>query len=213
MKDIAIYGAGGFGREIACLLRLINEKEAQWNLIGFFDDGKEIGYTNEYGKVLGGIHELNAWDTPISIVMAIGTSKCVMKIISNIENSFIDFPNIIAPDICFLDKNNCFLGRGNIFGLDCFVSCNVHVGNFNIFNGSVAIGHDVCIGNYNSFMPAVRISGDVNIGCMNLFGVYSVVLQGIGVGNNTTIGANSFILKKTKDGQTYIGNPAIVIKY
>lgn len=26
MKDIAIYGAGGFGREVACLLRRINEQ-------------------------------------------------------------------------------------------------------------------------------------------------------------------------------------------
>ena len=41
MKDIAIYGAGGFGREVACLLRRINEQAPQWNLRGFFDDGKE----------------------------------------------------------------------------------------------------------------------------------------------------------------------------
>ena len=38
MKDIAIYGAGGFGREVACLLRRINEQAPKWNLIGFFDD-------------------------------------------------------------------------------------------------------------------------------------------------------------------------------
>ena len=41
MKNIAIYGAGGFGREVACLLNIINEKEPTWNLVGFFDDGKE----------------------------------------------------------------------------------------------------------------------------------------------------------------------------
>ena len=38
MKDIVIYGAGGFGREIACLLNLINEKTPEWNIIGFLDD-------------------------------------------------------------------------------------------------------------------------------------------------------------------------------
>lgn len=49
MKDIAIYGAGRFGGEVVCLLDRINEVEPQRNFIGFFDDGKEIGYTNKYG--------------------------------------------------------------------------------------------------------------------------------------------------------------------
>ena len=57
MNDIAIYGAGGFGREVACLLKLINEQKPTWNLVGFFDDGKEFGYKTEYGSVLGGIKE------------------------------------------------------------------------------------------------------------------------------------------------------------
>lgn len=35
MNDIAIYGAGGFGKEIACLIYWINEVKPQWNLIGF----------------------------------------------------------------------------------------------------------------------------------------------------------------------------------
>ena len=63
MKDIAIYGAGGFGREVACLLRRINEQAPQWNLIVFFDDDITlIGTKNEYGEVLGGIEELNGWN-------------------------------------------------------------------------------------------------------------------------------------------------------
>ena len=38
MKEIAIYGAGGFGREVACLINRINEVEPAWNLVGFFDE-------------------------------------------------------------------------------------------------------------------------------------------------------------------------------
>ena len=54
MKDIAIYGAGGFGREVACMIKHINESadEPIWNLVGFFDDGKEKGSRNEYGPCL-----------------------------------------------------------------------------------------------------------------------------------------------------------------
>ena len=55
MKDIALFGAGGFGREVACLIRLINESlnEPRWNLIGFFDDNADLkGTINEYGEIL-----------------------------------------------------------------------------------------------------------------------------------------------------------------
>ena len=40
MNDIAIYGAGGFGCEVACLIKRINEKEPTWNFIGFFYDNE-----------------------------------------------------------------------------------------------------------------------------------------------------------------------------
>lgn len=38
MKDIAVFGAGGFGREVANLIRRINAaaEVPEWNFIGFF---------------------------------------------------------------------------------------------------------------------------------------------------------------------------------
>lgn len=213
MKDIAIYGAGGFGREVACLLKLINEQKPTWNLVGFFDDGKEFGYQTEYGKVLGGIKELNIYEIPLSIVIAIGNPKIVSHIVYSINNSLIDFPNIIAPDVQFLDKGNATLGRGNLICNHCWISCNVHLGDFNIFNVGVAIGHDSSLGDFNSLMPVTKISGEVCIGNRNFFGVSSVVLQQICIGDDTVIGANSLVIRKTKDGETYVGSPALKVKY
>ena len=38
MKDIAIYGAGGFGREVACLIERINKARETpiWNFFSLF---------------------------------------------------------------------------------------------------------------------------------------------------------------------------------
>ena len=86
MKDIAIYGAGGFGKEVACLIKRVNNKAPQWNLIGFFDDGKEINTEiSHYGKVLGGINELNKWGEKIAIVIAIGNPNIIKTIVDNID--------------------------------------------------------------------------------------------------------------------------------
>jgi acetyltransferase-like isoleucine patch superfamily enzyme len=60
--------------------------------------------------------------------------------------------------------------------------------------------------------PETRISGETMIGNKNFFGVRSTVLQGLKIGNDTRIGAGSFIIRKTKDGHTYFGNPAKMLK-
>jgi sugar O-acyltransferase (sialic acid O-acetyltransferase NeuD family) len=215
MKNLAIYGAGGFGREIACLINEINQaaKQSKWNFIGFFDDGISPNTKNEYGKIIGGIKSLNAFDEPLAIVIAIGDPVILKRIISKISNRRVEFPNIIAPDIRYLDENNKHIGRGNIFFSKCSLSVNVRIGDFNIFNSAIAIGHDVIIGNYNSFMPGTKISGEVIIGDLNFFGVNSVVLQRNKIGTGTTVGAGSVIMRDTNDNSTYIGNPAIKLNY
>jgi sugar O-acyltransferase (sialic acid O-acetyltransferase NeuD family) len=213
MKYIAIYGAGGFGREIASLLKLINNDEPTWNLIGFFDDnqslwGKEIGY----GKVLGGIEVLNHWDNPLSVVIAIGVPKILRTLVDKITNPIVDFPNIVAPSVTFLDKESVNMGKGNIICSSCLLSCNVSLGDFNVLNGFIPIGHDTVIGNFNVIMPSTNISGGVNIGDGNFLGVKSTVLQYVSIGNNVRIGAGSVVMRNTKDGNLYMGNPATKIK-
>ncbi len=213
MKKIAIYGAGGFGREVACLINKINEKSPEWDMIGFFDDGVEKGVVNEYGVVLGGLQEVNSVTEELALVMAIASPKTVEKIVNNITSSYIDFPNIISPDVIYLDKDNVRMGKGNIICSSCFFSCNVDLGDYNILNGFIPVGHDVKIGNFNSIMPNVKISGEVVIGDRNFLGVGSIILQQIKIGNDTIVGANSLILRKTKDGMTYIGSPAKIVNY
>ena len=90
MNDIAIYGAGGFGKEIACLIYWINEVKPQWNLIGFFDDGVECEtQISHYGKVLGGMDTLNSWNKSLSVVFAIANNKVLCKLSSLIDNKQI----------------------------------------------------------------------------------------------------------------------------
>ncbi|MCE5174374.1 MAG: serine acetyltransferase [Bacteroidales bacterium] len=213
MKNIAIYGAGGCGREIACLIRIINKKKPIWNFIGFFDDGKEIGERNEYGSVIGGMKELNSWDKPLCVAFAIGSSKILSKLTSSITNPLLDFPNIISPDTIFIDESKVTFGKGNVVFMSCLISCNVIIGDFNFFNSMNTIGHDVIIGNGNVFMPSTRISGQVIIGNENVFGVASTVIQKVQIGDRTTVGANSLILRKTKNGMTYMGCPATIVHY
>lgn len=209
MKKIAIYGAGGFGREVACLLNKINEVEPTWELVGFFDDGIEKGsQISHFGKVLGGIDELNAWTSELSIAITIGSPKIVQILVSKITNPNIQFPNIIAPTVYFADKDTFKIGKGNIIQKHCSFSCDVTIGDFNVMDGADVFGHDDVVGSFNTFMPAMRISGEVTIGDGNFFGVGSIILQQIKIGNNVRLGAGSVLMRKPKEGCLYMGNPA-----
>ncbi len=210
MKDIAIYGAGGFGREVACLINIINSQKLEWNLVGFFDDAPALKgqMISHFAPCLGGMMELNGYPSELAIVIPIGTPLIVKKIVETITNPKVYFPNIIHPDFKVKDPDSFSIGKGNIIQDGCSVSCNVTIGDFNVFNGGVVFGHDDVVGSYNSFMPAIRVSGEVKIGNANFFGVGSIILQQIKVGNEIRLGAGSVLMTKPKDGKLYMGNPA-----
>lgn len=207
-----MYGAGGFGREVACLINLINKETPTWNLIGFFDDNTELKEKyNEYGPILGGREELNAWAKPLSVLMTIGSGTTVKKVIEGIHNDKIDFPNLLYH-VTFSDENNVKMGKGNIITSGHF-SCAVSIGDFNTMNGDVVLGHDVHMGSYNTLMPGVRVSGEVKIGDECFFGVGSIVLQQLIIGDRVKLGAGSVMMTKPKNDNLYIGNPARLFKY
>ena len=210
VKKIAIYGAGGFGREVAGGIHRINRsKNENWEIVGFFDDNKPVGeQISHYGKVLGGIEELNAMKEPLALAIAVGSPATRKLIRDRITNPNVYYPNIIAPSFRVLDQDTFKIGEGNIIQDNCSATCDVTIGNFNVFNGSNVLGHDDVIGDYNVLMPSVHLSGAVEMGDFNLLGVDSVVLQRIKIGNNVTLGAGSVLMIKPKDGGTYVGVPA-----
>ena len=54
MKKIVILGAGGFAREVAWLIEEINNKNEEWDLLGFIEEGNiNIGSILNNDKVLG----------------------------------------------------------------------------------------------------------------------------------------------------------------
>ena len=116
MKKIAIYGAGGFGRETACLINKINEVQPEWELIGFFDDNPSLKGTmiSHYGSCLGGINELNEYPEELGVAMAIGNSEIVKQLLDNICNDHLYFPNLIHPKVTYNDFSTVKMGKGNI---------------------------------------------------------------------------------------------------
>ncbi|MCR5448767.1 MAG: transferase, partial [Solobacterium sp.] len=75
MKDLIIFGASGFGREVAWLTERINAQSPTWNFLGFIDDNSEIQGTfiNGY-KVLGTSADIVKYPEAY-YVCAVGSSR------------------------------------------------------------------------------------------------------------------------------------------
>lgn len=207
--NIAIYGAGGFGKEVACLIRRINAAGGDWHLIGFCDDTKPAGtQVSSYGTVLGGMELLTKASEPLAVAIAINENRAVRRIRESISNPLITFPNLIDPSLFWVDRDTVKMGEGNIIQNHCMISCDVTIGSFNLINDHVVVGHDNTIGDFNGLMPGAHLSGGITIGNNNLLGVACVVLQGMTIGDGVTLGANSVLMTTPRNNSTYLGVPA-----
>lgn len=211
MNQIAIFGAGGFGRETALLIRQINQAEPQWNLIGFFDDGLKKDTIVEGLPVLGGLPEVNMIAESLSLVVAVADPRLRMNIVNAIKNEFVSFPVIAHPGAILGSETNWF-GRGTIITAGCVLTTGIVMGEFTIINLMTTIGHDAQVGSFCSIMPGCSISGNVTIGEGCFLGTGVRILQNVTIGKTCVVGAGAVVIKNFADDLTIVGVPASSIK-
>ena len=212
MNKIAIYGAGGFGREVKMLIDQINKYDRKYEFIGYFDDGVPKGSILEGSDLLGGIFELNSFSDKLLLVISIADPIIKLKIIESITNSNISFPVLIHPS-CIIGDFNIKIGEGSIVCASTIITVNVEIGNHVILNLACTVGHDTKIGSYSSFMPSVNISGEVVIGDQVYCGTGVKIINKIAIGEGTIVGAGALVHKDLPSHCTAVGFPAKPIKY
>lgn len=213
MKDIAIFGVGGFGREVLTLIQDINRVSPAWNIVGFFDDGHPKGEVINGFSTLGTCEDLNAWDKPIAITIAIGTPSIKKNILSRIQNQQVSFPTLIHPSVLIGDRNYVEIGKGCIICAANIITTNIKIGDFVILNLACTTGHDTVINDYSAFMPTCNISGEVVIEEGVYCGTGVKIINQTSIGANTIIGAGAVVANSLPANCTAVGVPAKPIKF
>jgi sugar O-acyltransferase (sialic acid O-acetyltransferase NeuD family) len=208
VQDIAIYGAGGFGREMALMIQQINGFSYKWNMIGFFDDGLVRNSRIDDKVVLGGIDEAQKWNTPLSVVLAIADPGIRSKIVEQLVNQKLSFPALIHPSCNIGDEQRNRFGKGILLTANVVLTTNVILEDFVIINLATTIGHDVTIGACSSIMPGCSISGNVEMGARTLVGTGVKFLQNITLGDDCVVGAGAVVTKSFGHGFKLVGVPA-----
>jgi len=208
IKDIVIYGAGGFGREVRLMIEQINADRAKWNITGFVDDGK-VGAVIDDLEVLGGVEYLLNQSKSLAVVLALADGSLRKQLVSTLKPSQLEFPTLIHPGANTGDAKRNTFGAGTIIADGTMLTTNVRLGNFVILNLACTVGHDVVLGDYCSVMPGCNISGNVTIGEGTFLGTGSKVLQNIQLGSGCKVGAGAVVVKSVGAGHTLVGVPAV----
>lgn len=215
MKKIAIYGAGGFGREVKMLIDQINDqrsKYSQWSFIGFYDDSMQRGAIINGFPVLGGAGDLEDLTEETALVIAVGNPKIKKDIIEKISNKNVLFPVLVHPNV-LIGNDEVEIGEGSIICAGCIITVNIKVGRHVILNLGCTVGHDTVIGDYSSFMPAVNISGEVVIEEGVYVGTAATIINQATIGAGTIVGMGAVVTKSLPADCTAVGMPAQPVKF
>jgi len=202
-QNIAIIGAGGFGREVFHIL-----DNDLYNCVGFIDNEKKenlpapiIGIDSDIAKLMG-VYGFSGCS------IAIGDIKKRKVIYNNIEKFAIEFPLIIDSSVKCFSKD---IQEGAIFYPGVVIMNNCKIGKFTLLNSGVTLGHDVVIGDFCNINPGVHLAGKITIADNVFIGIGTSVKENIRIGNNAVIGAGSVVLKDVPPNSTVYGVPAKVV--
>lgn len=207
LKNLAIVGASGFGREVRWLVDRVNAKSPSWNLIGFIDEGIPVGEAVDDLPVLGGDDFLLNYSDDLDVCIAVGSAKLREQIHRKLSsNEHLNYPNIVDPNA--LSSLRVDLGVGNIICAGNIITTGVSFGSFAIVNLACTIGHDASIGDYVTLYPGVNLSGGTVLGrCVEL-GTGSSVIQQVRIGDESVIGAGAVVVRDIPARCTAVGCPA-----
>ena len=209
-KPIAIYGAGGLGKEVLALINALPE----WNPIGFYDDQLSKGSLVNELPVLGNIEKLIIDSKEnINLVIAIGNPTIKKDLVNKLKGiNGIHYPILIHPSAVLMDRAATELGDGSIIGAGCIMTTDIFIGKHVLVNINSTIGHDCLVGDFTSIMPGVNLAGEVNVGSEVLIGSGANIMNGIHLGDQCKIGMGAVVLQNINAGVTAAGVPAKMIK-
>jgi sugar O-acyltransferase (sialic acid O-acetyltransferase NeuD family) len=214
-KRIVVVGAGGFAREVAWLIREIDQAQAAgggaYAFAGFVvTDLARLGEGDSRDEVRGDYGWLEQHRGAIDgLALGIGTPAARLKVAAELEARFpdLEWPALIHPSVR-LERESATIGRGVLLCAGVIGTVNLALEPFAMVNLACTLGHEARLGAGCVLNPTVNVSGGVTLGRGVLVGTGAQILQYVAVGEGATVGAGAVVTKDVAPGETVVGVPA-----
>jgi sugar O-acyltransferase (sialic acid O-acetyltransferase NeuD family) len=197
VSRIAVYGAGGLGKEIRGMIEDRSAGPQQLEFAGYIDDNVKV-------------QPIAAHDSIDDVVVAVALTAPRRKIVEKLIALAYPFTPLVHSSV--QPRSSIRIGKGSIICAGVRLTVEISIGTFVIINLNATVGHDVRLGNFVSVMPGVNISGNVTVADNAFIGSGATILQGLTIGKGATVGAGAVVTKDVAPGTTVVGVPAKPMK-
>lgn len=207
---LAIYGSGGFGRELVAPVQHALQRAGRDAAELVFVDDREGGGTE---AIVGGIHVRRLTDLQPGdqFILAVGDGNVRQILAEKCKVAGLIPFSLFAPD--YFEGVGVEIGEGAVFCPRSMVTTSAKIGRQFQCNIYSYVAHDCVIGDYVTFAPNVSCNGNVHIEDHAYIGTGAVIKQGtpdkpLVIGAGAVVGMGAVVTKDVEPGAVVVGNPA-----
>lgn len=201
MNDtVAIFGTGGFAREVACLLHDLGRGAG----IAAFHEPDGVHSPRE---LLGiEVRAQSSFDPSAHrAVVAIGNPVTRQKVVGELPPGTV-FETLIHPNVVISQWVE--VGEGSILCAGCVLTCQISIGRHCHFNLNTTVGHDCTFGDFCTVAPGTNISGNCTFGRRVDVGTQAAFRQQLRICDDAVVGMGTVVVRDIIEPGTYVGVPA-----
>ena len=206
LRPLVIVGAGKHAVSVAnvalsagyTIKRFVDKYKNGLNLLGY--------------EIIGDLSELDNIDN-YSFAIAIGDNADRERTHKELT---LAMPNMHFPPLVHSSAVVSFftkIGDGAVLMPKAIVGPNSKVGRFCLINTQASIDHDCLMYDYSSLAPAAVTGGAVTIGLRSAVSIGATIKHGIKIGDDSVVGANSYLNKDLPNNQVAYGTPAKRVRF
>jgi sugar O-acyltransferase (sialic acid O-acetyltransferase NeuD family) len=208
---VAIWGSGGFAREVAWLAEASAALGHAQQVRCFVDDDVSRRGAVVNGVPVVGLDEASERYPEACWLVGLGDPSRRRRAVEEVEARGFRFATLVHPGV--VRSPWVEIGAGSVIFPGSTLTTNVEIGEHVQVNPGCSIGHDARIGSCSTLAPGARVSGWVHIGERVYLGAGAVVINGtwrepLVIGDDVTIGAAACVTGSVANATTVTGIPA-----
>jgi len=200
-EPVTIIGAGGHAKVVIATLRMAGYKV----FVALDDDRLKWGSEVLGVRVTGPVSSMKPG---ARAVIAIGDNAARLRVSRQLTAEWI---SAVHPSAIVHDREA--IGAGSVVLAGAVIQPGASIGAHVIVNTAATVDHDCRVGDFAHLAPGVHLAGGVSVGNGAMLGVGAVTIPGVSIGEWSTVGAGSVVLRDLPPKVIAFGVPATIAQH